>query len=97
LPEKLTYDHVIPRSEWKIKEYSGTPTKWENIVTSCYPCNRKKANKTLKRAGVTLLREPKEPNMHGFVLGLVPWQTIPNEWITYLPPLYKAILNGKGD
>ena len=40
--KKLTYDHVVPRSKWR---GNGTPTRWENIVTCCYPCNHKKANK----------------------------------------------------
>jgi 5-methylcytosine-specific restriction endonuclease McrA len=96
-PADLTYDHVVPRYEWKKKKYNGTPTKWENIVTSCYPCNRKKSNKTLKESGVSLLRKPIEPNTHGFILGLAPWHRMPQEWIQYLPPLYTAISNGKGN
>lgn len=33
--EKLTYDHVIPKSK-------GGRTKWENIITSCMKCNVEK-------------------------------------------------------
>ena len=35
----LTFDHVIPRSQ-------GGKTTWDNIVTACYDCNRKKSNRT---------------------------------------------------
>jgi 5-methylcytosine-specific restriction endonuclease McrA len=36
--EDLTFDHVIPRSR-------GGKTTWENIVTSCVPCNRQKRDR----------------------------------------------------
>ncbi|MEA2298588.1 MAG: hypothetical protein QOF77_1524, partial [Solirubrobacteraceae bacterium] len=42
----LTVDHVIPRSK-------GGPSDWENIVASCAPCNRRKADRT-----------PAQANMH---------------------------------
>ena len=35
----LTYDHVVPRR-------NGGQTKWENIASSCAPCNQKKAHHT---------------------------------------------------
>lgn len=53
---KLNYDHVIPRSK-------GGPTVWENIVTSCYPCNDKKADRTPEQAGMILLSVPKKPHV----------------------------------
>jgi 5-methylcytosine-specific restriction endonuclease McrA len=52
--EDLTFDHVVPASA------GGTRT-WTNIVTACYPCNRRKGARTPKEAGMTLLREPKKP------------------------------------
>src|SRR5690554_2509484 len=36
---ELTLDHVMPKSR-------GGKTSWDNIVTSCHPCNNKKADKT---------------------------------------------------
>jgi len=39
----LTYDHVIPKSR-------GGKTAWENIVTCCLPCNKKKGGRTPKQA-----------------------------------------------
>ena len=57
LPAKdLTFDHVVPRSK-------GGGTSWENIVAACGSCNRKKANKSLKAAGLSLSRPPKTPNL----------------------------------
>ena len=47
LPEtQLNLDHVTPRDK-------GGRTTWENIVTSCFRCNTRKANKL-----------PHEANMH---------------------------------
>lgn len=51
---ELNFDHVTPRDK-------GGKTNWENIVTSCYPCNRKKANRTPEQAGMKLLRQPHKP------------------------------------
>jgi 5-methylcytosine-specific restriction endonuclease McrA len=52
--QKLTYDHVIPVAR-------GGGKNWENIVTSCVDCNRKKANRTPEEAGLRLLKKPKAP------------------------------------
>ncbi len=89
--KQLTFDHVIPRTLWTSV---GTPTCWNNIVTACFPCNQKKGGKTLKEARMKLLRLPTEPNCGGFVLGLGPWNKIPQEWELYIPNHYKAICNG---
>lgn len=87
----LTYDHVIPRSVWKKKGYKGTPTHWENIVTCCEPCNKKKADQTPKQAGMKLMKEPVAPNPKHYILGLSPWCKIPAEWEPYLTPMYKHL------
>jgi len=50
----LNYDHVIPRRQ-------GGPTTWDNIVTSCIPCNDKKRDRTPQEAGMRLLNEPYRP------------------------------------
>ncbi|MFQ5739252.1 MAG: HNH endonuclease [Acidobacteriota bacterium] len=50
----LTYDHVLPVAR-------GGEKSWENIVTCCVPCNRRKANRTPQEAGLRLLRMPKAP------------------------------------
>ena len=50
----LTFDHVVPRA-------SGGVTSWENVVAACSPCNLKKGSKSLKRAGMSLRRAPRQP------------------------------------
>lgn len=74
---ELTLDHVIPRRK------KGAHT-WENIVTACIPCNRKKAGRTPSEAGMPLLRQPKAPGNIGFY---VPYHyvRIHSEWHKYLP------------
>ena len=75
---ELTYDHVIPVSR-------GGDKDWENIVTCCIPCNRKKANRTPDEAGLRLLKRPKAPL--GFVqkFQLLTRQTqAPESWRSYL-------------
>ena len=34
---------------------------WENIVTSCIPCNTRKANRLVHEAGMRLLNQPRKP------------------------------------
>ncbi len=52
---ELNLDHVLPRSR------GGTST-WENIVTSCYACNQRKAGRTPEEARMRLSRRPARPN-----------------------------------
>ena len=51
---QLTLDHVIPR-------YRGGEHTWENVVSACISCNRRKAGKTLPEAGMKLIRLPSPP------------------------------------
>ncbi|WP_372839930.1 HNH endonuclease [Phaeovulum sp.] len=51
----LTFDHVVPRSR-------GGVTTWENVVAACAPCNLRKANKSLKQAGMSLFAAPRAPD-----------------------------------
>lgn len=53
-PKDLSIDHVFPRSK-------GGPNSWENCVTACVPCNQKKADKTLREAGLSLDPKPTKP------------------------------------
>jgi 5-methylcytosine-specific restriction endonuclease McrA len=52
--EMLTFDHVIPVSQ-------GGRKDWENIVTCCVDCNRKKGARTPAEAGMKLVTKPKRP------------------------------------
>ncbi|PPR77919.1 MAG: hypothetical protein CFH06_01038 [Alphaproteobacteria bacterium MarineAlpha3_Bin5] len=54
--EKLTFDHVIPRAH-------GGKTTWENVVTSCSPCNLSKGHRLPKHARVRLKKTPKRPTV----------------------------------
>lgn len=56
----LNIDHVLPRSK-------GGQTKWTNLVTACFKCNGKKANRTPAEAGMKLLKKPKEPKIIPFM------------------------------
>ena len=51
----LTFDHVVPRA-------SGGVTRWENVVAACSRCNLKKGSKSLRRAGMSLRRAPRQPS-----------------------------------
>lgn len=89
-PKELTFDHVVPRSRWDSNK-RGTPTKWENIVTCCYPCNGLKGDTPLEKSRLQLKRQPHQPRPHDFVLGLAPWNKLQPEWVEFLPPLYKEL------
>ena len=54
---QLTLDHVIPRSR-------GGPTSWENLVTCCIECNKKKGDQTPEEAGMKLARQPRAYTFH---------------------------------
>jgi 5-methylcytosine-specific restriction endonuclease McrA len=71
----LTIDHVVPRSK------GGTDT-WDNVVTSCAPCNRKKGDRLLHHAGFDLLRHPRPPEPSAFVFLHV--DRIHDSWRPYL-------------
>lgn len=50
----LTIDHVIPRAQ-------NGPKSWENLVTACMPCNRKKGGRRPAEASMRLLSRPEMP------------------------------------
>ena len=52
--DELDLDHVLPRSR-------GGPHEWGNVVTSCRPCNLKKADKLPGEAGMPLKVAPAKP------------------------------------
>lgn len=53
--EELTIDHVTPRCR-------GGRSTWTNCVLACVSCNKRKANRTIRRAGMRLRKLPKAPN-----------------------------------
>jgi len=75
---RLTLDHVVPRSR-------GGDSVWENVVTSCAPCNLRKGDRSLEEARMTLHRPPRPPQPVLFIRLAAP--KIPNGWRQYLPDL----------
>lgn len=53
----LTLDHIIPRSR-------GGKSSWDNLVTSCHPCNHRKGDRLLGEVAMQLLRDPRPFNLH---------------------------------
>lgn len=56
--QELNLEHVLPRSR-------GGKTDWSNIVTSCIPCNLRKADRLPHEAGMRLLMQPTKPKWQG--------------------------------
>ena len=54
-PQAATIDHIIPKAR-------QGKTTWENVVTACNPCNRRKGSKAIDRTGMKLLRQPRKPS-----------------------------------
>ncbi len=52
---QLTIDHVIPR-------FAGGPHTWQNVVSACPACNRRKAGRTPEEAHMKLLKTPVRPS-----------------------------------
>jgi len=75
--KELTLDHVIPRRR-------GGEHSWENVVSACVPCNRRKAGRTPAEATMPLLRQAKPPGNDGFY---VPYNylRVHVEWQKYFP------------
>jgi 5-methylcytosine-specific restriction endonuclease McrA len=78
----LNYDHVIPRDR-------GGKTTWDNIVTSCYPCNSRKANRTPQEAGMQLVRPPYKPKTLPFHAPRFDSREVLPSWIPYLGSMWE--------
>ncbi|MBW1999249.1 MAG: HNH endonuclease [Deltaproteobacteria bacterium] len=75
--EELTYDHVLPKAR-------GGKTAWENIVTCCVECNRKKGGRTPAEARMKLIRKPKRPTWLPAIRITIGFKEIPESWRDYL-------------
>ena len=76
-PGELTFDHVIP------VRYGGRKD-WENIVTSCVTCNRRKGGRTPAEAGMRVIRTPRRPMRLSTVRIAVGLRDTPASWRDYL-------------
>jgi 5-methylcytosine-specific restriction endonuclease McrA len=72
---RLTLDHVVPRSR-------GGDSVWENVVTSCAPCNLRKGNRLPEEVQMRLHVSPTTPTPALFVTLSAP--RIPDGWQPYL-------------
>lgn len=78
---RLTLDHVVPRSR-------GGTSVWENVVTSCAPCNHRKGDRLLEETGMSLRKHPRPPTPVLFIR--LTAEHIPDTWRRYLPGLEAA-------
>ena len=75
---QLTFDHVVPR-------YRGGKHTWENVVSACVACNRRKAGRTPAEAGMRLMHQPSRPKDNGFFHVSAHYIPLRDEWLKYLP------------
>ena len=72
---RLTLDHVVPRSR-------GGNSAWDNVVTSCAPCNLRKGNRLPEEVSMVLRSPPRPPTPVLFIKLAAP--SIPTGWRPYL-------------
>ena len=73
--DSITIDHITPRSR-------GGKSTFENCVTSCKTCNKRKGHKSIEEAGLTLRIMPVAPKSYPhFVDADDAWN---DEWNKYL-------------
>ena len=75
---QLTLDHVIPR-------HQGGQNSWENMVSACIPCNRRKAGRTPNEAGMRLICQPIRPRGNNLLNIPYHYRQNQREWQKYLP------------
>ena len=73
----LTFDHVIPVAH-------GGRKDWENIVSCCVTCNRRKGGRTPEEAGMRLITVPRRPNSAPAVRFTIGVRQAPDSWRDYL-------------
>ena len=72
----LTFDHVVPVAQ-------GGRKDWENIVTCCVTCNRRKGGRTPAEARMHLIRVPKRPDKAPAIRITVGLKNAPDSWRDY--------------
>jgi 5-methylcytosine-specific restriction endonuclease McrA len=73
----LTFDHVVPVAQ-------GGRKDWENIVTCCINCNRRKGGRTPAEAGMRLLKAPRRPDSAPAIRITIELRSAPESWRDYL-------------
>ena len=74
---ELTFDHVVPVAQ-------GGRKDWENIVTCCVTCNRRKGGRTPEEAGMRLITTPRRPDSAPSVRFTIGVRHAPDSWRDYL-------------
>lgn len=75
--QELTFDHVVPVSQ-------GGRKDWENIVTCCVSCNRRKGGRTPAEARMRLVRAPRRPDSAPALRITIGLRQAPESWRDYL-------------
>lgn len=73
---ELSLDHVVPRVR-------GGNASWENIVTCCVRCNRRKGGNTPEDAGMKLLSKPYKPSARNSIPFALNRTNTPQSWLEY--------------
>ena len=82
---ELNLDHVVPRSQ-------GGLSTWENMVCSCFTCNRVKGGRIPEEARMRLIRKPFRPEWTPFMLETFSFKRY-HEWRPYLNMVDAAYWN----
>ena len=92
LLERLTMDHVVPRSRAVqgrvVQPWTGRRIcvgAWENLVASCIRCNQRKGARTPAEASMPLLRYPTKPDYTAMIGIALAEFCIPKEWHPFIP------------
>ena len=75
---RLTMDHVVPRSR-------GGRSNWDNVVTSCAPCNSRKGDHLPGEVEMFPKTKPRPPSPSVFIAVAAPKR--PKSWERYLASL----------
>lgn len=75
--DELTWDHVLPRAR-------GGKTEWENVVTCCIKCNRKKGGRTPSEASMALIKKPSIPVWLPLLKISLHFKHTPQSWRDYI-------------
>jgi 5-methylcytosine-specific restriction endonuclease McrA len=75
--QELTFDHVVPVSQ-------GGRKDWENIVTCCVACNRRKGGRTPEEARMRLIKPPRRPDSAPAIRITIGLRHAPDSWRDYL-------------
>ena len=80
---RLAAEGFSPPADLQVAaEREGGHSGWDNIVTCCAPCNRRKGDHLPKSVGMHPKRKPKEPTSTIFIHVATP--VIPQAWEQYL-------------